>query len=269
MTVITLTEALAKTQGALAGLVCLGWEEVRAYIEAAEAVKHPVILMVGPGARANMPLEIWGKMLRFAAEASSADLVLHLDHGRQIDDVKRAIDVGFSSVMFDGSALPLSENIAKTKEMVELAKGLSTEGEIGYVGYQNGENSMGTDVKEAEIFARETGVDMMAVSVGNTHLQTKAGAQIDWARLEKLASIGAPLVIHGGSGVHPDDRARMTREFNTRKFNIGTEVRQEFGRAIRNHLDQNPDDFDHLNILRSVHEPIVKATKHIIKNLGN
>ena len=265
MTVINLKQTQKK---AIAGLVCLGWEEVRAHIEAAEQTGAAAVLMVGPNARAAMPLEIWGAMLRLAAERSSASLVLHLDHARTLDDVQRALDAGFSSVMYDGSMLPLEQNIKQTRQVVERAQayGASSEGEIGYVGYENGVQSLGTEPEQATIFARETGIDMMAVSVGNVHLQTQSQARIDWQRLAQLAQINIPLVIHGGSGVASSDRLRMARDYNVRKFNIGTEIRQVFGKALRARISED-DCFDHPTLLKATHAPMRDAAIKILREL--
>lgn len=270
MTVLNLRQAFGKNRGALVGLGCLGWEEVRAFVAAAEETELPAVLMVGPGARKSMPLRIWGPMLLRVAESSGADLVVHLDHGRSLEEVREALDAGFSSVMFDGSGLPLAENVSSTRQMVELAQdyNASTEGEIGFVGYAEGAASVGTDPEEAAAFARETGVDCMAVSVGNSHLQTEASAEIDWPRLARLAGAGTPLVIHGGSGVRPADRKRMWRDYRVRKFNIGTEIRQVFGASLRSYMSCNPDEFDHLRILESIHIPVCKAVSALIRELG-
>ncbi|MFN3282357.1 MAG: class II fructose-bisphosphate aldolase, partial [Tabrizicola sp.] len=102
---------------AVPGLVCLGWEDARAYVRAAEAEKAPVILQAGPGARAHMPVAVWGAMFRELAEGTSVPVVAHLDHGMTVADCRAAIEAGFSSVMIDGSALALEENIALTAEV--------------------------------------------------------------------------------------------------------------------------------------------------------
>jgi len=150
-------------------------------LAAAEAAGCPVILQAGPGCRAHTPLPILGKMFRHLAQAASVPVVAHLDHGYTYDECSEALDSGFSSLMFDGSRKPLAENIAETAQIAKLAhdNAISCEGEIGFVGYDNGEASAGTDPDEAAIFARDTGVDAMAVSVGNVHLQQNASDGLD------------------------------------------------------------------------------------------
>ncbi|MGR3468114.1 MAG: class II fructose-bisphosphate aldolase, partial [Shimia sp.] len=202
MSLLTLCDVLARARargGYAIGVVCLGWEDARAYARAGAATGVPVILSVGPGARASMPLSVWGEMFRVLAQ--EADIVSHLDHGRTVEEVDAALAAGFSSVMIDGSALPLTDNIAVTQEVSARARavGASVEAEIGYVGYAEGAASEGTDPAEALAFARAVDVDALAVSVGNVHLQTSHDATIDWDRAAALReAVDLPLVLHGG-----------------------------------------------------------------------
>ena len=273
MTIATLAEVLqpALKQGyAVAGLVTLGWEDMCAYVEAAEAERCPVILQAGPSCRAHTPLPILGQMFRHLAEQASVPVVAHLDHGYSFDDCQRAIDAGFSSVMFDGSRKPLRQNIDETAAIVELAHraGVSCEGEIGFVGYANGEQSAGTDPDEAAVFARETGVDAMAVSVGNVHLQQTEGAGLDLARIRAIEAVtNVPLVIHGGSGVPMAQRRELALGSNICKFNIGTELRMAFGSALRQTLTDHPDRFDRLDILKATQGPMTLAARSALRSL--
>ena len=215
MTIATLAEVLqpARTKGyAVAGLVTLGWEDMCAFVEAAEAEGCPVILQAGPSCRAHTPLPILGQMFRHLADQATVPVVAHLDHGYSFDDCQKAIDAGFTSVMFDGSRKPLGQNIDETAAIAELAHraGVSCEGEIGFVGYANGEQSAGTDPDEAAQFARATNVDAMAISVGNVHLQQTEGAVLDLARIRAIEAVtNVPLVIHGGSGVPLEQRREL------------------------------------------------------------
>ena len=273
MTLATLSEVLEPALAggyAVAGLVTQGWEDMRAYSEAAEAEQVPVILMAGPGCRAHTPLPVLGAMLRHLAEAASVPVVVQLDHGRDIDECRQAMDAGFTSVMFDGSRLQLAENIARTARVVEMAHaaGLSCEGEIGFVGYADGVASEGTDPEEAALFARETGVDAMAISVGNVHLQTEAGGGLDEARIRAIEAVtDVPLVIHGGSGVPRAQRTALAQGSAICKYNIGTELRLAFGQALRAAVARDPDRFDRLQILGETHAPLVAATRAVLAGL--
>ncbi|MGP1355509.1 class II fructose-bisphosphate aldolase, partial [Roseicyclus sp.] len=224
MTLATLSEVLrpAVRDGyAVAGLVCLGWEDMRAYAMAAEAERAPVILQAGPSCRAHTPLPVLGAMFRHLAASVDVPVVAHLDHGYTFEECREALDAGFTSLMFDGSRMPLARNIEETARVAELAHGagISCEGEIGFVGYAGGEGSAGTDPEEAAIFARETGVDAMAISVGNVHLQQGHEGGLDEARIRAIEAVTqVPLVIHGGSGVPLAQRAQLAAHSRIGKF---------------------------------------------------
>lgn len=274
MPLVTLSDVLrpALEHGyAVPGFVCLGWEDARAFVQAAEAVRAPVILQAGPGARAHMPLRLWAAMFRELGEASAMPVVAHLDHGHTPDECRAALDAGFTSVMIDGSRLPLDDNIRLTAKVAAMAHaaGASCEGEIGFVGYADGAVSSGTDPDEAARFATETGVDAMAVSVGNVHLQQSPGTGLDLARIRAIEARSAmPIVIHGGSGVPAEQRAALAAGSAICKFNIGTELRMAFGAALREAVNREPARFDRIAILSETHGPVSAAAAAILRNLG-
>lgn len=270
MTLATLKDVLdpAFENGyAVAGLVCLGWEDMRAYTMAAEAVNAPVILQAGPGCRAHTPLPILGKMFRYLAESVSVPVVAHLDHGYTLEDCQIAIDSGFTSIMYDGSRKPLAENIAETARIAELAHaaGASCEGEIGFVGYAAGESSAGTDPSDAEAFARDSGVDAMAISVGNVHLQQDKEGGLEEDRVRAIEAVTTiPLVIHGGSGIPSEQRQYFAAHSNICKFNVGTELRMAFGEALRESVNRDPSRFDRVSILQETHDPVFEAACRVL-----
>ena len=271
MTLATLAEVLQpalKGGHAVAGLVTLGWEDMRAYVDAAEAEDVPVILQAGPSCRAHTPLPVLGAMFRHLAEGASVPVVAHLDHGYTFEECREALESGFTSLMFDGSKKPLQQNIDETAAIAEMAHGagISCEGEIGFVGYSGGAASAGTDPDEARRFAAETGVDAMAISVGNVHLQQDAGAGLDETRIRAIEAVtGVPLVIHGGSGVPIAQRRALARGSNICKFNIGTELRMAFGAALREAVNADPDRFDRVQILKDTHAPLVAKTREVLR----
>lgn len=273
MTLATLAQVLQpalKGGYAVAGLVVLGWEDARAYVAAAEAEGLPVILQAGPGCRAHTPLPVLGAMFRVLAEGAGVPVVAHLDHGTSLAECQQAIDCGFTSVMFDGSRLPLAENIAQTARIVALAHaaGVSCEGEIGFVGYAAGEASARTDPADAARFATETAVDAMAVSVGNVHLQQAALASIDLTAVAGIMAVcDTPLVIHGGSGVPAAMRLHLARHTSVCKFNIGTELRMAFGAALRQAVNSHPQRFDRLAILKETEAPVTLAARRVLRGL--
>jgi fructose-bisphosphate aldolase class II len=274
MTLATLAQVLRPAVAggyAVPGLVCLGWEDARAYVAAAQAENAPVILQAGPGARAHMPVAVWGAMFRALAATADVPVVTHLDHGASADECAAALEAGFTSVMYDGSRLPLAENIAATAHVARLAHaaGASCEGEIGFVGYAGGAVSAGTDAEEAAVFAAETGVDAMAVSVGNVHLQVSEGTPLDAEALGAIrARCDVPLVIHGGSGVPVAQRGRLAAQRLVAKYNIGTELRMAFGSALRTALARDPARFDRIAILSETEAPVQGAARAILRQLG-
>ncbi len=275
MTLATLDQVLRPCLAdgtAVVGMVVLGWEDAQAYVMAAEAEGRPVILQAGPGCRAHIPLQVLGAMFRHLAYGASVPIVAHLDHGESFDVCRAAIDQGFTSVMYDGSALPFAENVSSTAQIAAMAHaaGVSVEAELGYVGYASGAASRGTDPAMVAQFAAETGVDALAVSVGNIHLMTGPGAEID---IELLHRIGAespdlPLVLHGGSGIVPDLRRALARQTTVCKFNVGTELRQVFGYALRQAVLADPDKFDRNQILKETVPPLVLAARRVIRGLA-
>ena len=275
MTVATLSEVLRPALAghyAVAGLVVLGWEDAMAYVEAAEEAQLPIILQAGPGCRKHTPVAILGKMFRHLAEQASVPVVCHIDHARSIGECQAGIDHGFSSVMIDGSMLPLTENIALTQRVVRLANphGISVEGEVGVVGYSGGAASAHTSPEKASTFERETGINALAISVGNLHLQTEKQAEIDMAALRAIEAVTTvPLVLHGGSGIPTATRRLLARSSKVKKFNIGTELRMAFGSALRSVLAGHPQEFDRINILRGTMPATRNAALSVIQELAS
>ncbi|MEN0040922.1 MAG: class II fructose-bisphosphate aldolase, partial [Pseudomonadota bacterium] len=194
---------------AVAGVVVQGWEDARAYVEAAEHVGCPIILQAGPGARGHMPVPVIGPMMRYLADDASVPVALHLDHGKASDECIQCLDYGFTSIMYDGSLLPLEQNIENSCRIAAAAQKVdaSFEGEIGVVGYADGERSHGTSPDEAGRYDREVKPDALAISIGNIHLQQEQKADIDRELLREIeGQTSAPLVLHGGSGIADVDR---------------------------------------------------------------
>jgi fructose-bisphosphate aldolase class II len=250
-----------------------GWEDARAVADAAIELQAPVILAVNLDFRRFMPIEAICVMLRSLAESASVPVCVHLDHTYDIPEVLRAVDLGFSSVMYDGSQLKLEENIAGARRVAQYAHaaGCSVEAEIGSVPYAEGRahiKSELTEVSDALRFAQESGIDAMAVSVGNVHRLQVPGATIDYGRLAEIhASVEVPLVIHGTSGLFDEDIVRLTRA-RVAKFNIGTVLRQAFGRGLRETLARYPDRFDRLDIMRDAMPAVSREAMRMIHLLG-
>jgi fructose-bisphosphate aldolase class II len=273
MTVATLSEVLKNAQQqkyAVAGLVVLGWEDARCYAEAAEELGLPVILQAGPGCRANTPVSILGKMFRHLAEQSRYPIVCHLDHGYTKEECIEGVENGFTSVMYDGSKLSLSENIENTYKISTYAHkhNVSVEGEIGFVGYKDGAQSQSTDPQQAKQFAELSGCDAMAISAGNVHLQTSTSSSIDMRVIEEIQSVTSiPLVLHGSSGIDYELRRKIATTTNVCKFNIGTELRKKFGDTLREELPRHPELYDRIQLINLTMDELKKSTKSVLENI--
>ncbi len=273
MTVANLTDVLNSALAgryAVAGLVVLGWEDARAYVEAAEELGVAIILQAGPGCRAYMPVPILGKMFRTLAEQARVPVVCHIDHAYTAEECVEGIEHGFTSVMIDGSKFEIEANIALTARVAELAHraGVSVEGEVGQVGYVTGKPSTHTSPEDASCFDRQSGADALAISVGNVHLNTSATSEIDMAALRRIEAVTTlPLVVHGGSGLPATTRQMLAQETRIKKFNIGTELRMAFGSSLRASLNESPNEFDRNILLGKTIPAIKKASIQVMESL--
>ena len=274
MTAVNLSTLLKKANinnYAVAGLVVLGWEDALAYTQAADETGIPIILQAGPSCRAHTPVPILGKMFRYLADQTKVPICCHIDHGYSLKECKEGMDSGFTSVMYDGSKLSLKNNIINTSKIAKLAQSykISIEGEVGIVGYHNGKISEGTNLLEAKKFASESGVDAMAISVGNTHLQTNKIAKININKIKDIQNISKiPLVLHGSSGISYKMRKKIAHETNVAKFNIGTELRMVAGNSLRENVKKNTNIFDRLQLIKPTIAKIKNQTKKVITNIG-
>ncbi len=209
-------------------------------------------------------------MFRTLADAASVPVVCHIDHAYTLEECRAGIEHGFTSVMIDGSKLPIAQNIELTASVVEVARrsGVSVEGEVGFVGYVSGAQSAMTSPEEAEMFDRHSGADALAISVGNVHLSTEKTAGIDMDALRAIEAVTRlPLVLHGGSGIPDAVRRQIARETRVAKFNVGTELRMAFGKALRQSIASQPDQFDRISLLSPVIAPMRAEAVKVIRGL--
>lgn len=261
---VNLNELLPDAANAGYAIPCFnvfGYEDAKAVVEAAEEAQKPVILACNKDV-----IDFYGpqdavNLFRGMAVDSSQKIVLHLDHTYEEEIIYQAIKAGFSSVMFDGSQLPLEENIRRTKQVSAVAHAcnVSVEGEIGSVPYEEGRDhikSILTDAHEAQRYAEESGLDCMALSVGNIHRLTEPTSVIDFGLLDRVESlVDKPLVIHGTSGIRDEDILALKRT-RVSKFNIGTCLRQALGNNLRQYMNQEASKFDRLYFMK-------KAMPHV------
>ncbi|MFD2178279.1 class II fructose-bisphosphate aldolase [Veronia pacifica] len=263
----------SRSTGAIACCNVFGIEEAIAVISAAEEAKRPVILAVNKDMAELAGVEAMAGLLLPLAKASSTKVCIHLDHCYEEETVYRAIHSGFTSVMFDGSQLPLSENIRRTRQVANVTKslGISLEGELGSVPYQEGRDhirSALTDPDEASIYEEQSGIDVLAISVGNVHRMAEAGTPINFDLVSKLEqAVSLPLVIHGTTGITEQD-IRALKKRRIAKFNVGTTLRQAFGYAIRERMKNEPDKYDRQYFAGTAIDALRKEAKRVITLLA-
>ncbi|MDX9864573.1 MAG: class II fructose-bisphosphate aldolase [Anaerolineaceae bacterium] len=246
--------------------------DAKPIIRAAEKMNAPVIIGVSPLAAKTIELGEWSLLLRDIAEKSSIPICLHLDHGRRIEDVKKAVDVGFPSVMFDGSQLPYEENVAITKEVVEYAhpKGVSVEAEIGSVAYTGNEavKAILSDPDVTANFVADTGIDAVAVAVGTLHQMKQQGARVDFDLIKKIEEkVSIPLVIHGASGLLNEEIIKL-RSTRVCKMNIGTALRLAFNNSLRKSLDENQSNHNYTELLDAPMQAVEEVVLGKLELLG-
>ena len=250
-----------------------GYEDARAVVDAAEARNASVILAVNLDMTEFMPLQHITGMLRPLAESARVPVCLHLDHNYDIDTVKRAVDCGFSSVMYDGSQNPIADNIAGIQAVAEHARklGVSVEAEVGSVPYAKGRDHIKselTSINEAIRMVEQGRPDALAISIGNVHRIEAKHVDINFEQFDALEqAIDLPLVIHGTSGIKPEDIQRLARR-GVCKFNIGTCLRQRFGSALRHTLASDDKLFDRLTIMQKVIPELSDEASQMIELLG-
>lgn len=211
-------------------------ENIIAVIEAAEQAQVPVILMHAQCHEELSPLDDIGPVMLLFARRATIPVCVHLDHGEDLAYIERALQLGFTSVMYDGSLLPYDINVSHTQEAVALARkaGASVEAEIGILGGREAGNAaplspekMYTDPDVAKRFVEDTGIDALACSFGTAHGIYKVAPKLDFDRIEKIRSlVGIPLVMHGGSGVSEEDYRRAIR-LGIRKINYYSYMARE------------------------------------------
>lgn len=219
-----------ENQFAAAAFDVFNFESISWVVKAAEIEKVPVILMFYPDMKTFIPLSTLAAIANDVARNAAVPVGVHLDHSRTFHDVMLGIPAGFQSIMFDGSARPFEENAAITRQVVESAHimGVDVEAELGLVGSGSRkedfmDDSLYTDPAFAKKFAEETNVDSLAVAIGNSHGHYVCEPHLDIKRLDEInRTISTPLVLHGGSGIPPEQVTESVK-YGINKVNIGTE----------------------------------------------
>ncbi len=288
----------AKGNYAIAHFNINNMEILQGVVQAANNLKAPIIVSTSEGAIKYAGMNFLYDLAKTAAELSKVPIALHLDHGRDMNIIKQAIKLGYSSVMYDGSHLPFKKNIKNTKKVVKMAhkKGISVEAELGTIG--GVEDSIKsrkiiyTDPEKAKEFVQKTGCDFLAVAIGTSHGAYKFAGKAN-LNLDLLKQINhktkIPLVLHGGSGVPqevvkqaekygaklkgvkgvPDSQIKAAVKKGINKINTDTDLRIAFTAAIRKFIKTKPKDFDPRHILAPARELITQVAEHRIKVFGS
>jgi len=273
-------------------------ELTRAIIDAAVETDTPVIIATSEKAIDYAGIDCLSKVVYSLGERAPVPVALHLDHGKSLESVVRAIRFGWTSVMIDASDRPFEENVEITRKVVQIAHavGVTVEAELGrlkgiedHVSADEREAFL-TDPNEAKRFVEETGVDALAVAIGTSHgaYKFKGEPKLDLKRLEEIRNrVNVPLVLHGASGVPgelvdginelggdikgargvPDEELREAVKRGIRKVNTDTDLRLAFTFAVRKFLKENPTVFDPRKILSSAMDEIKRVAIHRIKVL--
>lgn len=276
-------------------------EILQAIMDAATAERAPVIVQTSEGAIEYAGMEELATLARIEAKKVRVPVVMHLDHGKNADLVRRAIKSGlYTSVMYDGSSLPFKDNVRTTKEIVKMAhaRGVSVEAELGAIaGIEDfvsvkERDAHFTDPKQAAEFVRSTGCDALAVAIGTSHgaFKFKSAARLDIARLKKIGrAVGSmPLVLHGASGIPTklkrhclrlgckipaargvsDSLIRRAVAAGINKVNIDTDLRIAFTVGVRAKLASDPSTIDPRKILGEAKKVITAVVRDKMKLLG-
>lgn len=248
-------------------------EMVQAVIEAAQELNAPVIIQTTPGTLKYASPELFAAMVREEAEKVTVPVALHLDHGNSYELAARALKAGYTSIMIDGSKEKFEDNVAISSEVVKMAHAMNipVEGELGTVGGKEDNHSVSeseksyTDPAEAEEFAKLTGVDSLALGIGNAHGFYKGVPELKFDILEETRKrVSIPIVLHGASGI-PDEDVQKATGLGICKVNYATELRDAYSKGVKGYLAENPDTFDPKKYGAAGRESVKKLVMHKIE----
>jgi len=270
-----LLEAARSGGYAVGAFNCHTLDMITAVVDVATAERAPVILQFTEGSIKSNGWEYVSAVARQAAISAPVPVAIHLDHGASFNLAVRAIRHGFTSVMIDGSELSYAENVTLTRRVVEMAHaaGVSVEAEIGHVGgVEDGQGSMHgwmTEPADAEQFWQDAGMDYLATAFGTAHGFYKEVPKLDLDRVSLIARrVAIPLVMHGGSGV-PDEQVLAAIARGICKFNVATELKDAWARALREFLANNPDEMDPRRVMGPARNAVQTVVRDKIRLCGS
>lgn len=274
MSLVTMKPLLqhAKENGyAVGSFNMLSIETVRGAIRAAEKLNSPIIIQFAQVHTSIVPMEYIAPVMLEAARQATVPVCVHFDHGTDYAEVERALSLGFTSVMFDAASYPFEKNVSLTKKAVDLAhsKGASIEAELGQVGGVEGDLVVDkgslTDVKEAVEFVERTGVDALAISIGNLHGKYAQPPKLEFEVLKNVEeAVSTPLVLHGGSGTNTED-FRKAISLGIHKINVATAIHADAAEHVKKLVDESPEGPGYDVIIEQIIEGISAGVEKHIK----
>ncbi|MBR6759097.1 MAG: class II fructose-bisphosphate aldolase [Alistipes sp.] len=258
-----------KGRYAVGAFNCLSLENVEGAIAAAEELHSPIILQLAEVQFPCAPMNLMAPLYLEAAHKASVPVVVHLDHGQSFETCAEAIRLGFGSVMFDGASLPFEENVRITREVTRMAKAMGVDveaelGKVGDVGVDDDKVDVFTDVEESARFIELTGVDALAVAIGNQHGRYVATPKLNIDRLIELHERNSmPLVLHGGSGTSEEDFKSCIHN-GICKINVATAIQVGITERVQQYLREaaKPDYITMKGVIREASKEVVK--EHIL-----
>lgn len=254
------------------GFDAFNLESIMYIIETAEELNTPVILMIYPAMKANMPYSTFAAVTKDLAEKASVPVGLMLDHGPDFEDAMAAAAAGFTSIMIDYSHLGYEDNVRLTREVVKAchALGIDVEGELGHVGiaaneadYTDAKNF--TEVDKALDYLERTQVDALAISIGTAHGNYVSAPNLDMERLKEINAVtDVPLVLHGGTGV-PEDQIREAVSLGINKLNMATGYNLKMYDAMRQYIVEGKGRPRATDLLLGTKEEIKGYIRHAMK----
>ena len=278
MAIVNLQEVLAlaeKGKYAVGSFNVVNYESVKGILAGAEEINSPVILAIAQVQLEEVDFSSIMNILAHEAKRATVPVAIHFDHGMDFSTIRQAIKLGCSSVMFDGSQLPLDENIRQTKEVVAYAhaRNVSVEGEVGMMGREGGGTQSTaelqlTDPASAERFVKETGVDALAIAFGTVHGMMKTEPRLDLELLSCIYDrVSIPLVVHGGSGLVDEDYRNMIAR-GIRKINYFTDGYRDVATCLGKYMVEHPHTlYDELSFYTT--NAFKKVFREIMETFGS
>lgn len=241
-------------------------EMTLAIMDAFEQNGMPGIVQIAPTNVKLTGYDFISEVAHMAVKNYTVPMALHLDHGKTLDDVRQAVNAGFTSIMIDGAALPFEENIRFSRQAVDFchASGVPVEAELGAIAGKEDDHVSEADCKtnpdQVAEYCERTGCDLLAVSIGNVH-GLEDTPKIDLEHLAKIAEVSpVPLVLHGGSGI-PFETIAAMKQYGMVKINIASDLRQAYIRTVAKAYEANPNEANLAHVLMDVRAAVTEVAK--------